>query len=183
MSNWLVIDLEATTEEGGWPVSEMEIIEIGASLINAQGHELSYFQRLVRPTRRPQLTQFCQQLTQISQADIDTAAPFPIIWTQFEHWLSGHHKNLVGWLSWGDYDRKQLETEWHQHALSSHLKRVEHYNLKNHFAQARQLTKPIGLKSALHLAGFQFTGQQHRALTDARNTARLVPLVLPFQSR
>jgi len=26
----------------------------------------------------------------------------------------------------------------------------------------------------------QFNGQQHRALEDARNTARLLPLVLPL---
>lgn len=31
MDKWLVIDLEATTDEGGWPVADMEIIEIGAS--------------------------------------------------------------------------------------------------------------------------------------------------------
>ncbi len=31
MGHWLVIDLEATTDDGGWPVTEMEIIEIGAS--------------------------------------------------------------------------------------------------------------------------------------------------------
>ncbi|BCQ63735.1 hypothetical protein PBOI14_54850 [Pseudomonas sp. Boi14] len=37
MPHWLVIDLEATTDEGGWPVSEMEIIEIGATLVNRQG--------------------------------------------------------------------------------------------------------------------------------------------------
>jgi inhibitor of KinA sporulation pathway (predicted exonuclease) len=34
MPHWLVIDLEATTDEGGWPVTEMEIIEIGASLVD-----------------------------------------------------------------------------------------------------------------------------------------------------
>ena len=28
MPAWLVIDLEATTDEGGWPLEEMEIIEI-----------------------------------------------------------------------------------------------------------------------------------------------------------
>lgn len=33
MGHWLVIDLEATTDDGGWPVTEMEIIEIGASLV------------------------------------------------------------------------------------------------------------------------------------------------------
>ncbi|HEY6610578.1 MAG TPA: exonuclease, partial [Pseudomonas sp.] len=30
MKHWLVIDLEATTDDGGWPIEEMEIIEIGA---------------------------------------------------------------------------------------------------------------------------------------------------------
>lgn len=35
MPHWLVIDLEATTAEGGWPLEEMEIIEIGATLVAA----------------------------------------------------------------------------------------------------------------------------------------------------
>ena len=51
-------------------------------------------------------------------------------------------------------------------------------NLKQQFARARQLKQPLGLNSALQLAGMQFNGQQHRALEDARNTARLLPLVL-----
>ncbi|WXL27478.1 exonuclease domain-containing protein [Ectopseudomonas mendocina] len=180
MSNWLVIDLEATTEEGGWPVSEMEIIEIGACIISDNGHELGQFQRLVRPTRRPQLTQFCQQLTHISQSEIDSAAPLPQVWSAFELWLSGFSNNLTGWVSWGDYDRKQLVVEWRQHKLSSALEQLQHYNLKQRFASARHLTSPVSLKNALQLAGLTFNGQQHRALTDARNTARLVPLAQPF---
>ena len=39
MPHWLIIDLEATTDEGGWPVTEMEVIEIGASPVNRQGRE------------------------------------------------------------------------------------------------------------------------------------------------
>ena len=68
MPHWLIIDLEATTDEGGWPVSEMEIIEIGVTLVNRQGRELDHFQRFVRPLRRPLLTPFCRQLTHIRQA-------------------------------------------------------------------------------------------------------------------
>jgi len=75
MPHWLIIDLEATTDEGGWPVTEMEIIEIGVSLVNRQGRELDHFQRFVRPLRRPLLTPFCRQLTHITQANIDAAAP------------------------------------------------------------------------------------------------------------
>lgn len=48
-------------------------------------------------------------------------------------------------------------------------------NLKQRFAKARRLDKPLGLNGALQLAGMQFhIGQQHRALEDARNTARLL---------
>ncbi len=180
MGYWLVIDLEATTEEGGWPVTDMEIIEIGASLVTADGRELDHFQRFVRPLRRPHLTNFCRQLTHISQANVDSAAPLSAVWPLFERWLAAHQPRLVGWASWGDYDRKQLEQDWQQHQLSSLLSQVPHVNLKQRFAKARQLQKPVSLNNALHLAGLSFHGQQHRALEDARNTARLLPLVLPL---
>lgn len=183
MKYWLVIDLEATTEEGGWPLQEMEIIEIGASLVNAAGHEIDHFQRFVRPMRRPHLTHFCRELTQISQADVDAAAPMANVWAQFEHWLHSHQAHLSAWASWGDYDRRQLEQEWRSQQLLSQLSRLPHLNLKQSFAEARQLPRQVGLKAALQLAGLSFHGQQHRALSDARNTARLLPLTLPVQSR
>ncbi|PWB29697.1 exonuclease [Pseudomonas sp. SDI] len=179
MGHWLVIDLEATTDDGGWPITDMEIIEIGASLVNRDGREVDHFQRFVRPRRRPQLTPFCRELTHISQHNIDTAAPFAEVWAQFERWLGHHRTRLEGWLSWGDYDRKQLLQEWQLHQIDSLLASVSHINLKQRFAKARHLQRPLGLNSALQLAGLQFSGQQHRALEDARNTARLLPLTLP----
>jgi inhibitor of KinA sporulation pathway (predicted exonuclease) len=179
MPHWLVIDLEATTDDGGWPVEEMEIIEIGATLVNRQGRELDHFQRFVRPLRRPLLTPFCRELTHITQANIDAAQPLADVWLQFEHWLGQHHIRLEGWASWGDYDRKQLLQEWQRLQLDSVLSRVPHINLKQRFAKARRLERPLGLNAALQLAGLQFSGQQHRALEDARNTARLLPLSLP----
>ena len=87
MPHWLIIDLEATTDEGGWPVTEMEVIEIGASLVNRQGRERDHFQRFVRPQRRPLLTPFCRKLTHITQANMDGAAPFSEVWALFERWL------------------------------------------------------------------------------------------------
>ena len=178
MPHWLVIDLEATTDDGGWPLEEMEVIEIGASVVTRAGREVDHFQRFIRPQRRPLLTPFCRQLTRITQANIDSGAPMTVVWEQFERWLGQHLPKLEGWASWGDYDRKQLEQEWRQKQLGSALLQLPHMNLKQQFAQARQLRRALGLKSALQLAGMQFSGQQHRALEDARNTARLLPLVL-----
>ncbi|AOA04517.1 MULTISPECIES: exonuclease domain-containing protein [Pseudomonas] len=178
MPHWLVIDLEATTDDGGWPLEEMEVIEIGASVVTRAGREVDHFQRFIRPQRRPLLTPFCRQLTRITQANIDTGAPMAQVWEQFERWLGQHLPKLEGWASWGEYDRKQLEQEWRQQHLHSALQQLPHMNLKQQFARARQLKQPLGLNSALQLAGMQFSGQQHRALEDARNTARLLPLVL-----
>ncbi|MEX6502681.1 exonuclease domain-containing protein [Pseudomonas zhanjiangensis] len=180
MEHWLVVDLEATTEEGGWPLEEMEIIEIGASLVDTGGREVDHFERFVRPLRRPQLTDFCRRLTHIKQSDIDAAAPLPDTWVAFERWLLAHRINLAGWTSWGDYDRRQFEQDWQQHQLTSVLSQLPHLNLKRRFAEVRRLERPVGLNGALKLAGLQFSGQQHRALVDARNTARLLPLVLPI---
>ena len=180
MPHWLIIDLEATTDDGGWPVTEMEIIEIGASLVNRQGRELDHFQRFIRPQRRPLLTPFCRKLTHISQANIDAAQPLTEVWPLFERWLAQHHAKLESWASWGDYDRQQLEQEWQRHHLDSALSQIPHTNLKQRFAKARRLERPPGLNGALQLAGMQFSGQQHRALEDARNTARLLPLILPL---
>ncbi len=101
MPHWLVIDLEATTEEGGWPVAEMEVIEIGATLVNQDGRELDHFERFVRPARRPVLTHFCRELTHINQSSIDSAAPLTAVWPQFERWLSHHRARVLGWASWG----------------------------------------------------------------------------------
>ena len=178
MGHWLVIDLEATTDEGGWAMEEMEIIEIGASLVGADGHERDHFQRIIKPQRRPCLTDFCRELTRITQAEIDSAAPLPQVWVQFERWLGQHAPRLTGWSSWGDYDRRQLEQEWRHQRIHSQLSQVPHLNLKQRFAEARQLKRPVGLNTALQLAGLHFHGQQHRALEDARNTARLLPLAL-----
>ena len=178
MPHWLVIDLEATTDDGGWPLEEMEVIEIGASVVTRAGREVDHFQRFIRPVRRPLLTPFCRQLTRITQANIDGAPPLPLVWEQFERWLGQHRPKLEAWASWGDYDRLQLEQEWQQKQLNSVLAHLPHLNLKQQFAHARQLKRPLGLNSALQLAGMQFNGQQHRALEDARNTARLLPLIL-----
>jgi inhibitor of KinA sporulation pathway (predicted exonuclease) len=147
--------------------------------VDRKGRELDYFQCFVRPLRRPLLTPFCRELTHITQANVDAAQPLKEVWPSFERWLGQHHSRLEGWASWGDYDRKQLLQEWQRLQLDSALSRVPHMNLKQRFAKARRLERPLGLIGALQLAGLQFNGQQHRALEDARNTARLLPLIFP----
>ncbi|SDU32966.1 exonuclease domain-containing protein [Geopseudomonas guangdongensis] len=185
MTHWLVIDLEATTDEGGWPVEDMEVIEIGAVIVDANGRELSHFQSFVRPRLRAELTDFCRQLTHIRQSDIDAAPTLDRLWPRLEAWLLPHLGDLQGWLSWGNYDRQQLEVEWRNQQLSSCLASLPHFNLKQLFARHYRQTRrsrdrrQLGLNKALEVSGLSFAGTQHRGLDDARNIARLLPLSLP----
>ncbi len=75
---YLVIDLEATCDDGGAvPRHEMEIIEIGAVLVEAGDLTVcEEFQSFVTPVRHPRLTHFCTQLTSITQAMVDDAPGF-----------------------------------------------------------------------------------------------------------
>ncbi len=182
MKHWLVIDLEATTDDGGWPTEEMEIIEIGAVVVDEQGREQDHFQSFVRPTRRPQLTAFCRQLTHIAQADVDQAPTLLQLQERFEPWLQAHLPGLQGWLSWGNYDRQQFEAEWRRQRIASALAALPHFNLKKLFNRQFKGTagrKQVGLNRALEIAGLEFRGTQHRGIDDARNLARLLPLTLP----
>ena len=69
---YLIIDFEATcANDGSVPRGEMEIIEIGAVLVEAATFgTLGTFQSFVRPVRHPMLTPFCTELTTITQSDV-----------------------------------------------------------------------------------------------------------------
>jgi len=88
----VVMDLEATCDDRGTvPKHEMEIIEIGAVLLEPECFSvISEHQSFVRPGRHPTLTAFCTQLTTISQADVDAAPRFPEVVIAFKKWMYAH---------------------------------------------------------------------------------------------
>src|SRR5688500_7338416 len=75
----LVIDVEATCSRCRVvvPIEEMEIIELGAVLLDAVHGVIGEFETFVRPVRHPRLTPFCTELTGITQDDVDRAPGFP----------------------------------------------------------------------------------------------------------
>lgn len=50
-------------------------------------------------------------------------------------------------------------------------------NLKADFAKGRKI-KQVGMTTAMRIAGLEPKGAHHRALSDAQNIARLLPLIL-----
>ena len=168
MSELIVIDLEGTCKDDGcggpMPHGERETIEIGAVIVDAQsGKELSFFSEFVRPVRHPVLSNFCTELTGITQLDVDDARPFREVWvTQFLPWLSGRDE----FCSWGMYDLDQFWRDCSFHQLPIHFRR--HCNLSQAYSNSR-----CGKGKAMRRLGITPTGRNHRGLDDARNIASI----------
>ena len=80
--NYIVFDLEATCEKDSKNFQN-EIIEIGAVKLN-DGYEITdEFSSFVKPIVNPILTDFCMNLTSITQSDVDTARKFPDVLDAF----------------------------------------------------------------------------------------------------
>lgn len=179
---YLVIDFEATCcDQGSVPREQMEIIEFGAVMVEAKNFQvLSQFQSFVRPVRHPVLTGFCTELTSIQQHDVDGAPLFKDVAVQFKKWL--HQYQGFVFCSWGDYDRKQLQQDCAFHGVPNPVG-APHINLKPLMSERLNLSKKLGLGQALRQAGMQFEGTAHRGIDDARNIARLLPLLFDAGDR
>jgi len=175
----VIVDLEATC----WPASEreqaveiMEVIEIGAVKVDQNGQQIDEFTTFVRPKENRRLSDFCQSLTGISQADVDTAPDYPEAISIFDHWLG----DIGGWAwaSWGRYDLRQLLSEKTRHGVKPSLLSIPHINLKRPRRKSTRSRKQ-GLQAALNFHDLKFVGNPHRGLDDAKNIAHLLPYIKP----
>ncbi|PIL23802.1 hypothetical protein GSI_13553 [Ganoderma sinense ZZ0214-1] len=97
---FLVLDVEGTCVQGSGFGYPNEIIEWPVCLLrwkdkdmkgNAQELEIvAEFRSYVRPTWRPQLSDFCRTLTGITQAQVDAAPIFPEVLQDFRKFLEKH---------------------------------------------------------------------------------------------
>jgi inhibitor of KinA sporulation pathway (predicted exonuclease) len=176
---FLVIDLEATCcDLKSIPHHEMEIIEIGAVMVHGKSLDIvAEYQTFIKPVCHPILTNFCTELTSITQEVVNNAPSFKEAIASLQKWLSSYPNSIF--CSWGDYDRKQF-------ILDSSYSKIElpypipnrHLNLKQLFTDNQNLPKKMGMKDALKLAQIELVGTHHRGIDDARNIAKLMPYIL-----
>src|SRR5258708_8139512 len=172
---YIIVDLEATCWEKGTSPDRQEIIEIGGvripSINAAPDGEFSCF---VRPVVEPILSEFCKQLTSISQAQVDSANSFDSVFPEFLAWIGNDPFTLC---SWGAYDLRQFQTDCQRHNIPFPPQFEQHINLKAKFARLKNV-KPCGMKAALGMFNLPLTGTHHRGIDDARNIAKIAQVIL-----
>ena len=165
--NYVIFDLEATCTENR--DIRQEIIEIGAVKIN-NGEIAGIYNSFVRPVINPLLSDFCKNLTNITQVDVSFACTFPIVIEEFKEWINLDNEYTL--CSWGNYDIKQLKLDCEYYQIKDDWIR-ETLNLKEIYPQMRGKGKELGLQKALRIENINFEGIPHRAISDAINTTQL----------
>lgn len=154
----------------------MEIIEIGAVRLDSDLEVVGDFDSFVRPATEPVLSPFCQQLTTISQADVDAADSFPAVFSRFLEWIGAADYRLC---SWGAYDVTQFRRDCRRHGVVFPDRfEKQHVNLKELFAESQDVGR-CELPAAFEHVGLSLVGTYHRGIDDARNIARIAQVVLP----
>ncbi|XP_017283549.1 ERI1 exoribonuclease 2 [Kryptolebias marmoratus] len=189
----IVIDFESTCWRDKNNYGQ-EIIEFPAVLLNTSTGEVeSEFHTYIQPQEHPILSEFCTELTGITQVQVEAGIPLQICLSRFHRWLQSLQlekgvtfpnkqqicsapspsQKLCTFLTWSDWDlgvclqyeckRKQLHKP---EVLNNWIDLRTTYRLFYN-------RKPKGLNGALQDLGIQFSGREHSGLDDARNTARL----------
>uniref|UniRef100_A0A8C2W6U1 GRF-type domain-containing protein n=1 Tax=Cyclopterus lumpus TaxID=8103 RepID=A0A8C2W6U1_CYCLU len=184
----IVIDFESTCWRDRNNHSP-EIIEFPAVVMNTSTGEVeSEFHTYVQPQEHPVLSEFCTELTGITQIQVEAGIPLQIVLSRFGRWLQNLQLEMglvfpnrpqgssapspsqkqCAFVTWSDWDlgvclqyeckRKQLHKP---DVLNSWIDLRSTYRL---FYDR----KPKGLNGALQDLGIQFSGREHSGIKQRK---------------
>ncbi|KAJ8287070.1 hypothetical protein GJAV_G00046690 [Gymnothorax javanicus] len=179
-----VVDFEATCEESNPPDYLHEIIEFPMVLLNTHTLEIEdTFQEYVKPERNSKLSDFCVQLTGITQEMVDKADSFSCVLQRAVTWLQEKElgtKYKYAILTDGSWDMsKFLNIQCHVSGIRYPQFAKKWINIRksygNFYKVPRTHTK---LSSMLEKLGLRYEGRPHCGLDDSRNISRIAVRML-----
>lgn len=175
----LVVDFEATCGPG-ISKGSVEIIEVGAVLCPFEIDSLNVdtlptFHSMIKPQLHPKITPFCTRLTGIRQQDVEQAPFFKECMHTWIAFLENHGCNPSALLfgSWSKFDWQQLNKEFERNKMDFPFEHC--IDLQQRFKKHNEHRTVLSVKKALEALELEFEGVEHSALSDTKNTARLVP--------
>ncbi|XP_058954376.1 3'-5' exoribonuclease 1-like [Pocillopora verrucosa] len=175
---YCVIDFEGTCEENNPDNYIHEIIEFPAVLLDAVTLEkVSEFHEYCKPQDKPELSQFCQNLTGVTQEIVDNADTFSGVLDNFHQWLRDHklgseYKFAV--VTDGPYDMKRFFSGQCQLCSIPIPKYARKWiNLRKLYRNFYKVLNGT-LEDMVNNLGMKFEGRPHCGMDDARNIARIL---------
>ena len=180
----IVVDLEMNNIEKCYKeersLCNMEIIEIGAVVLDEEYSEVGSFKTFVKPEYNKEIDKKITKITDITTEMVSTAPCFEDALKSFLSWCINFHDDICIY-QWSESDLEQILKEMHLKGTLLSLKEQSllngWYDFQKEFGEKLNLTNAISLKNAVMYAGIEFNGKEHDALCDARNTAALLRIV------
>jgi len=179
----IVVDLEMNNipyKSDARAICTMETIEIGAVMLDENLQEISSFRTYVKPQYNDRIIPKISKLTGITDEMVMNAPKFNEAFKMFTNWCMGTGDDITIY-AWSDSDFIQIskEIELKSYEMSESEKHMvfnQWNDFQNEFDCHLGFERQVSLKMALDMAGIDFSGREHDALDDARNTAELLQI-------
>lgn len=180
MHHHIFVDFEMNPVAGEYEeersFSKMEIIEIGAVMLDEQYQEISSFQSYVKPQYNEKIEKQCTRVTGITT---DMVADAPALWPVLQQFVDWCGTGELTVYAWSDSDLRQLKRELNQKEIECrevHRLCDNWVDFQRIFCDLLGIEKRVALKHAINAIQSEFDGEEHDALWDARNTAKIFAL-------
>ncbi|KAM3136139.1 hypothetical protein pb186bvf_011761 [Paramecium bursaria] len=181
----IVIDYEATCfqDEDNLPQKKrraQEIIEFPAVVYDINNLKVvKEFHHYIKPVEVPILSEFCTDLTGISQEQVDNGISIQQACELFEIFSQGLHRCIV--LTCGDYDMNVLKKEATRKKFEYSNNLKYYINIKKVFP--KELRDPNsnrdpGMVEMLQNCNLALLGKHHSGIDDARNITRICEFLI-----
>lgn len=156
-----------------------EIVQIGAVMLDEELNEIGEFREYAHPVYNDCISGGCARVTEITYENVADAKPIEEVYAAFADWcagLAGERGYKI--FAWSENDLTQLLNEMKIKDFGADHPETE-WILDNWIDYQQEYSGLIGCRSALSLStavgsvGMKFSGHQHDALWDARNTAHI----------
>jgi len=170
--DYIVLDIEFNGRKFASDLP-MEVIEIGAVRLNEQLQQVDEFGAMIKPVYFAKLNSFIKKKTGIAQEEIDRAGGFPAVIADFLAWLNRSEACVL--ITWGGEDLKRIVLDTRMHKLDdAYWLAVPYFDLLKGFLRYKGVTNDVSVEAALTDLGIEDNGAAHRALDDARMTAKVL---------
>ena len=182
---YIVIDLEMNTiaavHKTERETCKLEVIEIGAVLLDENYQEIGSFVTLVKPRFNSRIERRYEKLTGIKTEMVESAPFFEDALDMFFGWCN-RVPDEIQIIQWSENDFVQFSKEIQMKNILLSDQNQKYMDspwldFQAEYGHTLGLERSISLKDAVMYAGEDFCGRQHDALVDARNTAELFAIV------
>ena len=161
-------------------ICSMEVIEIGAVVLDEAYSEIGSFKTFVKPQYNDAINKTCARVTGITTEMVANAPVFEDALHMFLSWVHSMNDEIQ-FYQWSDNDYAQIMNEICLKDIqlneADRMLLSDWSDFQKEYGEKLTLHRAVSLKNAVMYAGMDFEGQEHDALWDARNTASLLRII------